>query len=126
MKKKIIFVTSTINFYETFFFDTINNLSIDNEIYIVTNLKNKRKIDPNIKLINLNISRSYNVISDIKSIYNLFKIINKTKPYLILSSTPKGGLLCSLVNLFFNIKRVHFLTGILWSTTRSFNKYFFG
>lgn len=125
MKKKILFITSTINFYETFFFETIKNLSKDNEIYIVSNLENKRKENPNVKLINLNIRRNYNIIYDIISTYNLFKIINKINPSLILSSTPKGGFICSVVNIFFSIKRVHFLTGILWSNTRGLKKKLF-
>ena len=115
MSKKILFISSTVQFYENFLYETINRLSKNNEIIIVTNTENQTYDFKNIILKHLYLSRSINPFKDIHNTYQLGLYLNLIKPDIIISSSPKGGLIATLANFFFQIPRIHILTGIIWS-----------
>jgi len=126
LKKKIIFISSTIIFVENFLYDLLNEIKLNYEITIITNLQNSRKNKiENINYINLNIDRKYNLVSDLKNIFNFFKIHINLKPDLIVSTTPKSIIFGIILNLFFRTNKVHIYTGIFWSNSRSYVQYIF-
>lgn len=117
MNKKILFVSSSIYFYENFLYETIFKIKQKNKIYIVTNIKDKSLNFNKIHLKNINFSRSINPFKDLIDTFKLALLIKSLKPNIIISSTPKGSMITTLANFFFQIPRIHILTGILWSDT---------
>jgi glycosyltransferase involved in cell wall biosynthesis len=115
MSKKILFISSTIKFYENFLFETLNSLNKKYQIALVTNTKNKKYKFEGMHLKNILISRSINPFMDFISSIQLVYQIKVFKPDLIISTTPKGGLIATLSNLLCHIPRIHILTGIIWS-----------
>ena len=119
MKKKILFVSSSIQFYENFLYETIFRLKQNNQIFIATNIKNQRFNFEDVKIKNINFSRSFNPLKDLSASFQLASQIIELKPDIIISSTPKGGLPATLANFFFQIPRIHIFTGFIWSEKKS-------
>ena len=115
MSKKILFVSSSIQFYENFLYETIHQLNHSNQISIITNIDNQSYNFDDVDLRNINFSRSFNPLKDLITSFQLASHIKTLKPDIIVSSSPKGGLVVTLVNLFFQLPRIHILSGILWS-----------
>ena len=115
MSKKILFVSSRIQFYENFLYETIHQLNHSNQISIITNIDNQSYNFDDVDLRNINFSRSFNPLKDLITSFQLASHIKTLKPDIIISSSPKGGLVATLVNLFFQLPRIHILSGILWS-----------
>jgi glycosyltransferase involved in cell wall biosynthesis len=127
MKKKIVFVSTTIITVQTFLLDHIQELiKQDFEIYIITNIKkiyNNQKL--NVKLINLDFERKISLFSDLLCLFKLFFYLKKISPNLIISITPKAGLLSAFASFFLKIRfRVHIFTGQLWANKKGLYKYF--
>ena len=128
MKEKILFVSSSISFHENFLFETINNLSKTNDIYVIANCKFKTKNFKNINLINIPISRKINILSDFICTLLLVKNFYKIKPDRIISSSPKGGFLTSMAIYFYlnnKKKKCHIATGQLWYDKKKLNRLIF-
>lgn len=71
----------------------------------------------------VNFKREISLFSDFKSLYEVFKIIKKEKPDIINYSTPKAGLLFSLVSFFFSkTKFIFTLRGLRSDTLIGFKK----
>ena len=86
-----------------------------NQISIITNIDNQSYNFDDVDLRNINFSRSFNPLKDLITSFQLASHIKTLKPDIIISSSPKGGLVVTLVNLFFQLPRIHILSGILWS-----------
>ena len=105
MNKKILFVSSNSTSIRSFLQKQIFELSKKNEIYILT--KNSKefsefinKLDLNITIKNIPIRREINIFFDMLCfIYILYNLII-IKPDLILTLTPKAGLIGSLAGFF--------------------------
>lgn len=75
------------------------------------------------KYIQVNFEREISLFSDFKSLYKVFKIIKDEKPDIINYSTPKAGLLFSLVSFFFSkTKFIFTLRGLRSDTLNGFKK----
>ena len=119
MNKKILFVSSSIQFYENFLYEIIHHLNQNNQIFIVTNIDNQSFNFNSVNLKNINFSRSFNPLKDLTTSFQLASYIKVLRPDIIISSSLKGGLVTTLANLFFQIPRIHILTGMLWSDRRN-------
>ena len=113
--KKILFLSSSIQFYENFLYKTIQELNNQFDIFICTNLSLQTLEFPDVSLIDLNISRKISPFQDFLCALKLFQIICRVKPDVIISSSPKGSLIVAMTNLFYRCRRFHLLTGIIWS-----------
>jgi glycosyltransferase involved in cell wall biosynthesis len=68
---------------------------------------------------NINIERKISLINDFKSIIQLYKFLKIKNFDLVLSVSPKAGLITSLSSFFAKTKyRVHFFTGQVWVTKK--------
>ena len=77
MKKKILILSSTINFIDIFLYDLVDKLSSSYDIHIITNLYDiKFEYNSSIKLYNYSIKRKPSFLHDILMI---FLIIYKSK-----------------------------------------------
>jgi len=115
MKNKIFFISSSMMPFELFLFNQINLLSKNYDVYLISNNKQyNSRIFNNSKIISIPISRNINLLYDIFSLIKLFSILLKFKPKLIISITPKGGLISVMANYFMKYKHLHFITGQNW------------
>ena len=127
-RKKIIFLSTTILTLDSFLNNHIDNLAKSgNEVYLISNFGNKKlyKNKSNLLLINLNFCRKINIIQDIICLFRLFFLFNSIKPEMIVSISPKAGLLAAIAGFFTNIKiRLHIFTGQVWVNKKNiFFKY---
>ena len=117
MKNKICFIASSSHFLNNFLLDIIYKLSNENIIYIISNFDNAgfKKINENIKIINLSLNRKPSFFKDLVHIFKLLKLIKSLNPDLIITATPKVIFFGLFINFIFKHKiRIHIYTGIYW------------
>ena len=127
MLKKIAIVSSNYVSIKSFLSNQIENLSKNYLVNIYTNIENADNLfgnmNKNIKFIHLPIKRNVNLFKDLECFFKLIFFIFKFKPDLIITLTPKGGLLGTLTSFILNINiRIHYYTGQVWVTRRGFIK----
>ena len=127
MLKKIAIVSSNYLSIKSFLSKQIENLSEDYIIQIYTNVEKSHRLsinkNKNIKFIHLPIRRNVNLFRDLECFFKLIFYIFKFKPDLIMTLTPKGGLLGILTSFILNVKiRIHYYTGQVWVTRKGFIK----
>ena len=78
----------------------------------------------NFKFLSLDITRSFSIFKDLRSLCKLIFYINKHKIDIVVGHTPKGALLAS-VSSFINQtkKRVYFRHGLMFETTFGLKRY---
>ncbi len=80
-------------------------------------LLHKVKEREGIRTIAVEIDRSINPIKDLVSLYRLYKVFRKEKPYMVHSITPKAGLLSMMAAYFAKVPvRAHTFTGLIFPT----------
>lgn len=117
--KKICIVVSVPLTVKAFLLKHIEVLSKKYEITIVSNstldIGQEYKIECLSKYIP--IDRKINFLQDIKSIALLCRFLKKENFDMVLSVSPKAGLVSSIASFFARIKiRIHFFTGQVWAT----------
>lgn len=127
MKKKICFVVSTPYTAKSFLDNHFEILSDYYDVYLVANLKS---LDiegyANVYLKDIQhipINRKINLLQDLKSIFFLTKYIYDSKFDLVITFTPKAGLIGIIsAKLAGTKKRIHFFTGQVWHTKKGLFK----
>ena len=126
MTKKILFVSSNYLSIKTFLVKAIISLNEYNEVFIYTSLKNydgyfdKFK---NVKIVNIPIERRVVIFKDIYCLFYILLNILKHKPDLVLTITPKGGLLGVMSSFLARSKiRIHYYTGQVWVTRKGLSR----
>lgn len=117
--KKICLVVSTPMTVKAFLLKHIDILSKEYEITIVSNSNLDLSQEYQIKCLSkyIPINRKINLFEDIKSVILLYKFLKKENFNLVLSVSPKAGLISSISSFLARIKnRVHFFTGQVWAT----------
>lgn len=125
--QKICIVTTVPETIYVFFKEHIRLISKYYNITIITNINksNSFKFKKEINLISINIKRKVDLYNDIKSLIELKNIFDKEKFDLVLSITPKAGLLASLAGFFSGINtRIHWFTGQIWATQKGLKRIF--
>lgn len=70
-----------------------------------------------VRTIGLPMERHISISKDIKSLYGVYKLFKKEKPYMVHSMTPKAGLLCMVAGWLSGVPvRIHTFTGLVWPT----------
>lgn len=76
-----------------------------------------------IKSIAVNIERTISPVKDLISIYKLYLVFKKEKPYMVHSMNPKAGLVSMIAAYFARVpKRVHTFTGLIFPTKKGIMK----
>ena len=71
----------------------------------------------------VNIERTISPFKDLISIYQLYRIFKKEKPYMVHSMNPKAGLVSMIAAYFARVpKRVHTFTGLIFPTKKGLMK----
>lgn len=119
--KKICIVVSTPMTVKAFLLKHIEILSNEYEITIVSNSNLDLSQEYKIKCLSkyIPINRKINFLEDIKSVILLYKFLKKENFNLVLSVSPKAGLISSISSFLARIEnRIHFFTGQVWATKR--------
>lgn len=120
-KQKIIrsvTVPQSIGFFE----EVIMRLKEDGyEVVVVTSpgkeLDAFKQRHPKEKTIIVPMERRISLTKDIKSLWQMIKVMRKEKPYMVHSMTPKAGLLTMVAGWLTGVPvRVHTFTGLVWPT----------
>ncbi len=116
--------SKTIN---TFFLKHISKIIEKNECIILTKITEDIKLDnKRIKLIDIKFSRKINLLTDLKCLFKVLYYKYLFKPNMIISITPKAGLISSLTSMLsFRLKHIHYFTGQYWTNYHGLKKLFF-
>ncbi len=100
-----------------------------NDYYEVVGVASKgeklRKVseEQGIRTIPINIERNISPLKDVVSLFKLYRLFRKEKPFMVHSLTPKAGLLSMTAAFFARVpRRVHTFTGLLFPTRKGFMK----
>ena len=123
--KRVCIVTAAPETVNSFLKEHILVLSHFYDVTVITNTRENAalNIPSKIKLIPLTIERDIDIFSDLKSLMMLIKNFRREKFDLVLSVTPKAGLLSALAGCFSGTKnRLHWFTGQVWVTKRGMKR----
>ncbi len=125
MKKKILIIATSQLTIESFLLLHINNLKKKYDVTILTKFSSKNFVIPKVKILNIDIKRKIDILSDLKNLFYIFDFIRLNNFNLIFTITPKAGLL-GIVGAYFNRtpSRIHIFTGQVWSNKNSLYKIF--
>jgi glycosyltransferase involved in cell wall biosynthesis len=124
MKKKIAFITNNSYIIDMFITSSINKLSEDLDIYIISNIDNPDYYQNiNAKTIWIPISRNPNFFKDLYALFYLIFILKNIKPDITHSLQPKSGFIGSIASFMCRIpKRCHTFTGQVWKTNKGIKR----
>lgn len=117
-KKKLVFISSTIIFTETFLYNLILKLQNDYQIYLITNTNGKKFFINNksLKIIHLPFKRKINFFNDLFCLFLFIFYSFKIGKHHSISMTPKGAIYGSISKLINpSSKRIHIFTGQIWA-----------
>lgn len=118
-RKKIlrsVTVPQSISFFE----EVIMRLDRDGyEVVVVTSpgqeLDSFCEHHPQVKAIAVPMERRISLAKDLKSLWQMIKVMRREKPYMVHSMTPKAGLLTMIAGWLTNVPvRIHTFTGLVW------------
>ena len=125
---KIAFVVASPETVSSFLLAYIHGLALNHDIHVICPLESGAKIrglNDNIAVHNINIHRDPKVLSDLKSLYTLYRFFRKEKFDIVHSYTPKAGLLTQISAFCAGVKqRFHTFTGQVWATKIGFARTF--
>ena len=113
---RTVTVPQSIGFFE----EVIMRLKGDGyEVVVVTSpgkeLDDFKQRHPQEKIIEVPMERRISLTKDIKSLWQMIKVMRKEKPYMVHSMTPKAGLLTMIAGWLTGVPvRVHTFTGLVW------------
>lgn len=118
MKNKIIRVAALSDSLRILLKGQLNYLNTHFEIIGVgSGIESSKQlaIDEGIKTIPLRIERKISPVQDLNSLYKLYRLFRKEKPFMVHSITPKAGLLSMLAAYFAGVpNRAHTFTGLVF------------
>lgn len=127
MKKKKLVRTSTVASTLTVFcYEQIKRLSSKYEVHIITSpdsiLEKFNRID-GVTVHTVEMQRHISLFKDIVSLFKLASLLNKIKPDIVHSISPKAGLLSMIASKMIGVKyRIHTFTGLVWPTSAGIKK----
>jgi glycosyltransferase involved in cell wall biosynthesis len=140
-KKKIAFITSSPRTVLAFLQNHIKCLSLQFDVYIISNIKGTNEkenltilIDENARksmdefatFIHIGITRRISIINDINAIISLFRIFKEEKFSSVHSITSKVGIMVMISAFIAGIKhRFHTYTGQVWVNMNGLKYFFF-
>lgn len=71
-----------------------------------------------VRTIAVPMERHISLLSDLRSLWKMWKLFRKERPYMVHSMTPKAGLICMLAGWLARVpRRLHTFTGLVWPTS---------
>ena len=76
-----------------------------------------------IRVINIHIEREVKILKDIRSLFDMIRVINQEKPNIVHANTPKGSLLAMVAAMICRVPhRIYTVTGLRFDTTTGLYK----
>jgi len=125
---KICFIATSPYAVRSFLEPHINNLSISNDITLLTNTSsNAIQFNfINVNIINIPIKRKLNIVFDILVFFKLLKFFYSNNFDVVHTITPKAGLIGSLASWFCKVpNRLHTFTGQHWQRKVGLMRYIY-
>ncbi len=125
--KKICVIVSVAGFIKSFMAKDLQLLSEYFAITIISSDNINFKAELDIKSVSkqIKIARKISIYQDFKTLFLLTKYLYKNNFDIVLSITPKAGLLAMLSAFIVRVpKRIHFFTGQVWANKTGFSRYF--
>lgn len=125
--KRICIVTAVPSTVNAFLREHIGFLSEDYHITVVTNLEagELSELPEKVSVHSIQLERKISLYSDLTSLLQLRRFFKKQQFDLILSVTPKAGLLTSIAGCFASVPiRIHWFTGQVWATRKGVKRSF--
>ncbi len=118
MKRKICFITASPATVDAFLKQHILALSEHYEVTIVADLSTgKISLPEHISQKNIRIPRKISIFDDFRAFISLVFFLFIERFHLVISVTPKAGLLAMISSFFCRIPvRIHWFTGQVWAT----------
>lgn len=123
-KKKIIRVTTVADSI-CFYSDLIPALQKDYEVVGVSSPGKEldELSEKGIRTIEVAMERRISIVSDIKSLWKMYKVLRKESPYIVHSITPKAGLITMIASWLCRVPvRIHTFTGLVWPTAKGIQR----
>lgn len=120
-KKKIIRATTVPQSLDHFCQGMLKELSEKYEVIALSSpgehLDRVRERE-NVRTIAIPMERHISLLKDLTSLIMMIKTLQKERPYMIHSMTPKAGLLCMVAGKLVGVPvRIHTFTGLVWPTS---------
>lgn len=124
-KVKLCYVVSAPGTAVSFLNGHIEYLSTDFDITVVCKFDgNENKISQKASVKNIGISREVSPLSDLKSIYQLWRFFRKNEFQIVHSVTPKAGLITAISGWLARLPiRIHWYTGQVWVLKSGFRRH---
>ena len=123
-KKKIIRVT-TVPESICFYYDLIPTLQKEYEVVGVSSPGEELNAlsEKGVRTIEVAMERRISIISDIKSLWEMYKVLRNESPYIVHSSSPKAGLITMIAAWLCRVPvRIHTFTGLVWPTAKGLQR----
>ena len=123
-KKKIIRVT-TVPESICFYYDLIPTLQKEYEVVGVSSPGEELNAlsEKGVRTIEVAMERRISIISDIKSLWEMYKVLRNESPYIVHSITPKAGLITMIAAWLCRVPvRIHTFTGLVWPTAKGLQR----
>lgn len=125
-KKKVSFVVASISSINAFLAPHIISLSKNYNVSINVKIDKQQlnNIPSNVKIEHFSIERKIYLIKDIFALFVLFIRFKRHRPKLVISQTPKAGLIAALAGYAAGTPlRVHIFTGQVWATRKGLTRF---
>lgn len=127
-KKKIILISNTSNFFNSFMLNHLEKLNKKYDLFICCNNVKilKKKLPANVTFININFKRDINLLHDFIDFFLVLFFFIKIRPNLSISFTPKIGFMVAIVSFLTRTRhRIHWFTGQIWANYNGLKKILF-
>lgn len=119
-KKKIIRATTVPTSLETFCKDQLRELNERYEVVAVSSpLPELEAVEQRegVRTVGVKMERHISIKSDLKSLWQMYRLFHRERPWMVHSMTPKAGLVCMVAAWLNGVpRRVHTFTGLVWPT----------
>lgn len=122
--KKITLLSNTTYGIDMFLLKTLNTLKEQYDVTIITNAEIHHYSKLNISLYRLPLTRKPALLKDFSNLIRIVFILRGIKPDLLITLTPKSGLLGSLAGRISSVKTIHFFTGQVWKNKTGIKRFF--
>lgn len=119
-KKKIIRATTVPESLNVFCKGVLKELSGEYEVVAVSSpgedLDEVGRRE-GVRTIAVPMARHISLLSDLKSLWQMWRVMRRERPDMVHSMTPKAGLICMMASWLARVpRRVHTFTGLVWPT----------
>ena len=122
MKKLKIIRSATVpQSLDSFCNGVLNELSQEYEVVAVSSpgeALDKVSRREGVRTIAVPMERHISLMNDLRSLWQMWRVMRRERPDLVHSMTPKAGLICMMAAWLARVpKRVHMFTGLVWPTS---------